>query len=288
MHNPALGLTKLCRLFGKTRQAYYDQSWRNSDEQLHEAFIIDKVKTIRQRIKGIGGLQLYTMLREELQLHNIHIGRDRFYDLLRKHNLLIKIRKRYAITTYSNHPYYKWPDLTGNVITTAIEQLWVSDITYLRTENGFAYLSLITDAYSRKIVGYHVSQHLKAQGCITSLEKAISQLSTEKEKRKLIHDSDRGIQYCCESYISILQNNNINISMTQTGSPYDNAIAERVNGILKHQVGLNQVFKNYKETVTAVCKAIDAYNCLRPHMSISNLTPQKAHLTKQPLFKKWK
>lgn len=269
MHNPDLGLTKLCRLFGKTRQAYYDQSWRNSDEQLHEAFIIDKVKTIRQRIKGIGGLQLYTMLREELQLHNIHIGRDRFYDLLRKHNLLIKIRKRYAITT-------------------AIEQLWVSDITYLRTENGFAYLSLITDAYSRKIVGYHVSQHLKAQGCIISLEKAISQLSTEKEKRKLIHHSDRGIQYCCESYISILQNNNINISMTQTGSPYDNAIAERVNGILKHQVGLNQVFKNYKETVTAVCKAIDAYNCLRPHMSISNLTPQKAHLTKQPLFKKWK
>ena len=288
MHNPDLGLTKLCRLFGKTRQAYYDQSWRNSDEQLHEAFIIDKVKTIRKYIQRIGGLQLYTMLKKELQLHNIHIGRDRFYDLLRDHNLLIKIRKRYAITTNSNHPYYKWPDLTGNVITTAIEQLWVSDITYLRTENGFVYLSLITDAYSRKIVGFHVSQYLKAQGCIIALDKAISQLSTEKEKRKLIHHSDRGIQYCCESYTSVLQDNNINISMTQTGSPYDNAIAERVNGILKQQVGLNQVFKSYTAAVTAVCKAIDAYNCLRPHMSISNLTPQKAHLTKQPLFKKWK
>ena len=127
MHNPDLGLTRLCRLFGKTRQAYYDQSWRNSDEQLHEAFIIDKVKTIRQHIQRIGGLQLYAMLKEELQLHNIQIGRDRFYDLLRKHNLLIKIRKRYAVTTNSNHPYYKWPDLTGNVITTAIEQLWVSN-----------------------------------------------------------------------------------------------------------------------------------------------------------------
>lgn len=201
MHNPDLGLTKLCRLFGKTRQAYYDQSWRNSDEQLHEAFIIDKVKTIRKYIQRIGGLQLYTMLKEELQLHNIHIGRDRFYDLLREHNLLIKIRKRYAITTNSNHPYHKWPDLTGNVITTAIEQLWVSDITYLRTENGFVYLSLITDAYSRKIVGFHVSQYLKAQGCIIALDKAISQLSTEKEKRKLIHHSDRGIQYYPQFYV---------------------------------------------------------------------------------------
>lgn len=285
---PSTGLEKLCGLFGKTRQAFYDQSWRSSDEQLEEAFIIDKVKTIRKRIEGIGGVQLHAMLKEELQLHNIHIGRDSFYDLLRKHNLLIKVRRRYAITTNSNHPYYKWPDLTGNIITTAIEQLWVSDITYLRTKNGFVYLSLITDAYSRKIMGYHVSQYLKAQGCIIALNKAIAELSTEKEKRKLTHHSDRGIQYCCQSYITILQNNNINISMTQTGSPYDNAIAERVNGILKQQVGLNQVFENYTAAVAAVCKAIDAYNCLRPHMSISNLTPQKAHLTKQPLFKKWK
>lgn len=287
-HYPTVGLEKLCGLFGKTRQAFYDQSWRSSDEQLEAAFIIDKVKTIRKRIEGIGGVQLHVMLKEELQLHNIHIGRDSFYDLLRKHNLLIKVRKRYAITTNSDHPYYKWPDLTGNIITTAIEQLWVSDITYLRTKNGFVYLSLVTDAYSRKIMGYHVSQYLKAQGCIIALNKAIAELSTAKEKRKLTHHSDRGIQYCCQSYITILQNNNINISMTQTGSPYDNAIAERVNGILKQQVGLNQVFDNYTAAVAAACKAIDAYNCLRPHMSISNLTPQKAHMTKQPLFKKWK
>jgi len=285
---PSAGLEKLCGLFGKTRQAFYDQSWRSSDEQLQEAFIIDKVKTIRQHIQGIGGSQLHGMLKEELQSHNIHIGRDSFYELLRKHNLLIKRRKRYAITTNSNHPYYKWPDLTGNIVITAIEQLWVSDITYLRTENGFVYLSLITDAYSRKIMGYHVSQYLKAQGCIIALNKAISGLSAQKEKRKLTHHSDRGIQYCCESYVTILQNNNINISMTQTGSPYDNAIAERVNGILKQHVGLNQVFKNYTATVAAVCKAIDTYNCLRPHMSVSNLTPQKAHTTKQTLFKKWK
>lgn len=285
---PSIGMRKLCGLFGKTRQAFYDQNWYCSDEQLQEAFVIDRVKTIRLSVDGLGGLQLYTMLKSELRLHDIAIGRDRFYELLRKHDLLIKRKKRYTITTNSNHPYYKWPDLTGNLVLTSIEQLWVSDITYLRTANGFVYLSLITDAYSRKIMGYHLSQHLKAQGCIIALNKAINALQGEKEKRKLIHHSDRGIQYCCAPYVTLLQSNNIGISMTQSGSPYDNAIAERVNGILKHQLGLNQVFKNFATAVTAVCRAIDAYNCLRPHMSVSNLTPQQAHVTKLPLVKKWK
>jgi transposase InsO family protein len=287
-HYPTVGLEKLCGLFGKTRQAFYDQSWRSSDEQLQEAFVIDKVKTIRSYIEGIGGIQLYNMVKADLKLHDIAIGRDRFYEFLRKHDLLLKRKKRYTITTNSNHPYYKWPDLAEHIVVSGIEQLWVSDITYLRTENGFAYLSLITDAYSRKIIGYHVSQHLKAQGCIIALNKAIGSLQDNKENRKLIHHSDRGIQYCCGPYVTILQNNHIRISMTQSGSPYDNAIAERINGILKHQVGLKQVFKNYASTVTAVCSAIDAYNCLRPHMSVSNLTPQQAHLSTQPLIKKWK
>ena len=285
---PSVGLGKFCGLFGKTRQAFYDHSWGSGDEELQEAFIINRVKQIREQVEGIGGLQLHHMLKEELQLHGMYIGRDHFYELLRKHDLLIKKKKRYCITTDSNHPYYKWPDLTGDFIVTAIEQLWVSDITYLRTENGFVYLSLITDAYSRKIMGYHVSQQLKAQGCIITLKKALAGLSVETLQRKLIHHSDRGIQYCCEAYVNLLQQNDISISMTQSGSPYDNALAERVNGILKHQFGLNKTFKNYAASLSAVCKVIDAYNCLRPHMSVSNLTPQQAHITKQPLVKKWK
>jgi putative transposase len=285
---PAAGVAKFCRLFGKTRQAFYDHNWRNSNEQLHEAFIIDKVRSVRQHIPGIGGLQLHNMLKEELLSHNISIGRDSFYMLLRKHDLLIKRKKRYVITTNSNHPYYKWSDLTGGLILTGPEQLWVSDITYLRTENGFVYLSLITDAYSRKIIGYHVSQYLKAKGCIAALNKAITSLIAKEDNRKLIHHSDRGIQYCCEPYVTILQNNHISISMTQSGSPYDNAIAERVNGILKHQLGLNKPFKNYTAAIAAVCKAIDAYNRLRPHMSISNLTPNQAHTTNQKLKRVWK
>lgn len=285
---PSAGLGKLCGLFGKTRQAFYDHGWHSGDEQLQESFIINRVKQVREQMEGIGGLQLHHMLKEEMQLYGMYIGRDHFYELLRKYDLLVKRKKRYCITTNSNHPYYKWPDLTGNISVTAVEQLWVSDITYLRTENGFVYLSLITDGYSRKIMGYHVSQQLKAQGCIITLKKAISGLCAQNTNRKLIHHSDRGIQYCCEAYISILQQNNISISMTQTGSPYDNAVAERLNGILKHQLGLNKTFKNYAAALTAVCKAIDAYNCLRPHMSISNLTPQQAHITNQSLVKKWK
>lgn len=285
---PSAGMGKLCGLFGKTRQAFYDHGWHSGDEALQEAFIINRVKQVREQVEGIGGLQLHNMLKEEMQLYGMYMGRDHFYELLRKHNLLLKRKKRYCITTNSNHPYYKWPDLTGNINVTAIEQLWVSDITYLRTESSFVYLSLITDAYSRKIMGYHVSQQLKAQGCIITLKKAISGLCASNTTRKLIHHSDRGIQYCCEAYTGILQKNNIDISMTQTGSPYDNAVAERVNGILKQQLGLGKVFKNYASAVKATCNAINAYNCLRPHMSISNLTPHEAHITKQSLVKKWK
>ena len=250
--------------------------------------IIDRIKEVRIRIPGIGGLPLHHMLKAELRLHNINMGRDSFYELLRKYNLLIKRRKRYAITTDSDHPYYKWNNLIKDIRLTAVEQLWVSDITYLQTQNGFVYLSLITDAYSRKIVGYHLSQHLRAQGCMAALNKAITSLNSNRETRQLIHHSDRGIQYCCEPYVTVLQTNNIRISMTQTGSPYDNAIAERINGILKHQLGLGCMFTGYAAATDAVCKAIDAYNTLRPHRSISNLTPQKAHTNHQKVHKTWK
>ncbi|OIQ67804.1 integrase core domain protein [mine drainage metagenome] len=285
---PSIGIEKFCRLFGKTRQAFYDHNRRDSDEQLHEALIIDCIRSIRSSIPGIGGLKLHMMIKEKLKLHHITIGRDRFFDLLREHGLLIKRRKRFVQTTYSNHPYRKWTNLIIDLKVTATEQLWVSDITYLRIDNSFVYLSLITDAYSRKIVGYHLSQQLKAKGCIIALKKAIASLSCSEDKRKLIHHSDRGIQYCCEPYVSILQENNISISMTQTGSPYDNAVAERINGILKHQLGLGKTFKNYNTAVDAVSKAIAAYNQLRPHMSISNLTPEKAHFTNQKISQTWK
>jgi transposase InsO family protein len=284
----ATGLEKLCGLFGKSRQAFYDHSWRHNDEQLHEAWIIDRVKAVRLTMPGIGCQKLFIILKDEFGEHGIQIGRDNFYKLLKQHELLIKRRKRYVQTTQSYHRFKKWDDLTINLRVESVEELWVSDITYLRIENGFVYLSLITDVYSRKIVGYHLSQKLKVDGCISALNKAIASLNGSLYQRTLIHHSDRGIQYCCDQYISILQNNGIRISMTQSGSPYDNAIAERVNGILKQQFCLDKVFENYGACVNAVSKAILGYNRLRPHASVSNLTPDMAHDSTDKLVRTWK
>lgn len=190
---PSIGLERLCRLFGKTRQAFYDHTWRYSDDQLQDALMTDLVAHIRKSLPKAGGLKLMHLLKDDFKAHNISVGRDSFFALLRKHDLLVRRRKRYAVTTNSNHPYKKWQDLVKDVPVKAAEQLWVSDITYLRTESGFLYLSLITDAWSRKIVGYHVSQHLKALGCLIVLYKAIACLFEPKGYRKHIHHSDFGI-----------------------------------------------------------------------------------------------
>ena len=225
------------------------------------------------------------MLKEDLAEHHIFIGRDRFCKLMRTLNLQVKRRRKYVSTTDSNHRYHKWSDLTQQLHLSAPEQLLVSDITYLRTEKGFVYLSLITDAYSRKIMGHHLSQHLKAEGCLIALSKALTSLNN---KRSVIHHSDRGIQYCCDAYVQKLQQNDIKISMTQNGSPYENALAERVNGILKGELGLDKVFESYSHAVGSTHQAIDTYNRLRPHMSCGYLTPSQAHINTEPLKKQWK
>jgi len=283
--HPTIGLEQLCQLFGKTRQGYYDHNWRNSDEQLHRAVIIDLVTSTRKALPNVGGNKLLFMLKEDFVAHNIFIGRDCFFRLLRDNDLLVKRRKHYVRTTQSDHHFKKWPDLTTNLKVTTIEQLWVSDITYLRTQSSFIYLSLITDAYSHKIVGYHLSQHLKVQGCLIALNKAIASLNPQSA---VIHHSDRGIQYCCDAYVKVLQDNKMAISMTQNGSPYDNAIAERVNGILKTELNLGKTFLDYHDAIPQVHQAIDLYNRIRPHMSCGNLTPNRAHQLNEPLQKLWK
>ena len=280
---PQVGLERLCRLFGKSRQAFYDHSWRNSNDQLQEHLIVDMVKSVRLVLPRVGTVKLLLLLESKFKDHRISIGRDGFFDLLRRHNLLVKNKRKYVRTTMSNHLYKKWPDLVKGLSVTSANTLWVSDITYLTTEHGFVYLSLITDHYSHKIVGYHLSQNLKAQGSLIALNKAIASMPANAT---VIHHSDRGIQYCCDLYVNRLLEKNISISMTQSGSPYDNAVAERANGILKSELLLNNCFSSYREAVLAVHTAIDAYNRIRPHMSINNLTPQNAHQLNIPLIKK--
>lgn len=285
---PGTGLGLLCGLFGKTRQAFYDLEKREGRHQLEEALILGLVRPIKEQMSATGGHKLLQMVRPQLAEQGLQIGRDRFFDLLRDNGLLVRRRSRHARTTCSQHAYRKWPDLTEGFQPVRAGQLWVSDITYIRLECGFAYLSLITDAYSRKIIGFHLSQHLKVKGCLIALQKAIQSRENLPFPSSTIHHSDRGVQYCCDAYVETLARQGIQISMTQTGSPYDNAIAERVNGILKTELGLNQVFATYGKAVNATQRAIHLYNSKRLHMSCGNITPDLAHQQTGILIKKWK
>ena len=276
----------LCGLFGKSRQAYYDHQKAIAAISMEQALILQEVTTIRTKMPRIGTRKLYHLLHPLLAAHGIKIGRDKLFDLLSEHELLVRKRRRRFITTDSNHPYRKYHNLIKELVPTAPEQLWVSDITYIRLLNGFCYLSLITDAYSKKIVGYYVSKDLGSYGALQALQMALG--TWKQSQQRLIHHSDRGVQYCCYEYVEMLTDKGIYISMTEKSDPYENAIAERVNGILKTELQANTVYKNYEEACCKIAAGIEIYNTLRPHASCNYLTPQQAHDSKEPLSKKWK
>lgn len=237
----------------------------------------------------IGTRKLHYLLGAALQKHNISIGRNKLFDLLAEYGLLVRRRKRRkAITTDSNHPFYKYPNLVRELQVLRPNHLWVSDITYISLKERFCYLSLITDAYSRKIVGYRVHPTLKKEGPLMALEMAMQSLPVIPQSHTLIHHSDRGLQYCCAEYTGILEKKGINISMTEKGDPYENAIAERVNGILKDEFGLYSEFDDYQQASHAVEVAVRTYNQLRPHSSCNYLTPEQAHKQQGVLKAKWK
>ena len=255
-------------------------------ESLQHDLLINEVIKIRKTQKRIGARKLLFLLKPFMQEHQIFIGRDAFFDLLSERCLLVRKRKRNKpITTFSDHWMRKYPNLIEEFYPTAPNQLWVSDITYIIVGDGFAYLSLITDAYSRKIVGFYLSVDLSADGCIKALKKALK--NNENDLGRLIHHSDRGSQYCCSDYVGILNDNFIRISMAQNGDPRENAIAERVNGILKDEL-LEKVYSNYRQAVKGISVAISIYNHQRPHGSIDYLTPIEAHFRSGELKRRWK
>lgn len=227
------------------------------------------------------------MLDSTLQKHQISIGRNKLFDLMAGYGLLVRRRKRKkAVTTDSNHPFRRYPNLIRELQVVCPDHLWVSDITYISLQDGFCYLSLVTDAYSRKIVGYCLHPTLKKEGSLLALDMALATVAGRPVS--LIHHSDRGLQYCCRDYIDRLEHKGIRISMTEKGDPYENAIAERVNGILKSEFALDKEYESLSEAGSAVKKAIYTYNHLRPHASCNYLTPQQAHLHQGPLPAKWK
>lgn len=270
----------ICKLFGKSPQGWYHLHQHKDEKVMKQALILEKVRRIRAVLPRLGTIKLLHQLHQELQSEQLHIGRDSLFRLMRENNLLIKNRRRTVKTTNSIHRFKIWPDLVNRRSSTMAEEIWVSDITYIRCKSGFAYLSLVSDAYSRKIVGYNLSPNLKADSCMKALKMGLN--ARLYPKRPLIHHSDRGIQYCCDAYIQLLQQHQIHISMTQSGSPYDNAIAERINGILKTEFGLHETFGSLALAKKQVETAISKYNYLRPHFSCGLNTPQYKHAYVEP------
>jgi transposase InsO family protein len=278
----------ICGLFGKTRQAHYKQLWSEEGLVMKNAIIIKSVLEIRKDMPRIGTRKLHFMLTETLLLHAIDIGRDSLFDLLADYGMLVRKRKkRKTITTDSNHPFRKYPNMIKELTIIAPNQLWVSDITYIALLNNYCYLSLITDAYSRKIVGFCLHPTLEKEGPLNALEMAL--LSWDRRlKATLIHHSDRGLQYCSGAYTTRLVSSGATISMTERGDPYENAMAERINGVLKSEFLLSKTFRNLEEASVAVGKSIGIYNSQRPHGSCDYLTPDQAHLKEGVLPSKWK
>lgn len=276
----------LCSLFGKTRNAHYDYRRRLEQNILVQDIVLQEVHKLRKPLPGIGTRKLHFMLKAILLEHQISIGRDYLFDLMCSMGLQIKRRRRRTITTNSNHWMRKYNNLIKDIEVNRPEQVWVSDITYLRLNDSFVYLSLITDVYSHQIMGYQVQNDLSAEGCIGALNMALARRSTKDSF--LIHHSDRGSQYCSKAYVELLDDKKIGISMTENGSPYENAVAERVNGILKTEFKIEENKGTMKQLKLEVMEHIHAYNNLRPHDSIQKLTPVQAHNRTGILIRNWK
>jgi putative transposase len=284
---PSISLVRFCRLLGITRQALYKHGWRSDELNIEAELIIQQVIEIRKRHPVIGTRKLYLMLQRFLQEHRINRGRDKLFDLLAAYKLLVRKRQRRITTTQSYHRFYKYPNLIREMKITGINQLWVSDITYYKMMGKFVYLSFVTDAYSRKIIGYHIAETLEAIHSVRALKMAVGGLDCSGP-HKIVHHSDRGIQYCSEGYVRVLEQNGILISMTENGDPLENPIAERVNGIIKYEYLKRYKYNTTKELEQKLNEVITFYNNERPHSSCSMLTPDKVHEQNLPVNRKWK
>jgi transposase InsO family protein len=266
----------LCAWLGYSKQAYYKSLQYGDRQAMDEQLIVGLVLDKRRIWKRGSGRNLWKSLEADFTRHHLKIGRDKFFDLLRRQGLLKPHRKRKITTTDSYHRYHKYPNLIKDKMPLKANEIWVSDITYiyLSQSDVFCYLFLITDLYSRKIVGYSVCPTLEAKAGLESC----------------IHHSDRGVQYCCDAYTQLLKGNDIAISMTENGDPLENAVAERINKTIKEEFTDEKEisFKNLQEAKTSLGKFIDFYNNERRHRSIDWLTPNLAHQRQGELKRHWK
>jgi len=280
----------LCSVFGYSKQAYYKQLHQNENTAIKEDVIVGLVKKKREIWKRGSGRNLHQSLQKEFKARQIKMGRDKFFALLRNNHLLIKSKRFRTKTTCSYHHFNKHKNLIDNAVPLRSNQMWVADITYLwlKPQDKFCYLSIITDLYSRKIVGHCVHESLNVKGCMDALKQAIA--GRKDKTQSLIHHSDRGVQYCCHAYVKLLQKHNIQISMTQTGDPLENAVAERIHRTIKEEFTTDRQinFSNIDEARKEIKKFIEFYNNHRPHRSVQWLTPNQAYECTGELKRVWK
>jgi len=274
-------------------QAYYKHGNTDLRKLADEAFCVEFIRRVRQKDRGIGGGKLWKMYRKEFGDEH-SVGYNRFYDIIEKYSLKVRKKRRRARTTDSDHDLPLYPNLVKELIPLRPNQLWVSDITYmviyLNAETGeydFCYLSLVTDYYTKEIIGWCVGETLEAKFAMKALTMALSRLNGNPAE-DLIHHSDRGVQYASYDYTKLLKEHHIKISMTECGDPKENAVAERVNGIIKNELLMGMAFFSIEEVRKALEVAIDFYNNERPHMSLDWKTPAQAALCTGELEKKWK
>lgn len=263
-----------CEKAGMSRQNFYKSRKVRQRKKVDELLVKRLVEAERAAQPRLGGLKLHSMLRNELEAENVSLGRDRFFKVLRNQALLLEPLPKAPRTTNSEHSLPVFTNLVKDMDLTGPNQVWVSDITYIRTREDFAYLSLITDKYSRKVVGYHLGQTLEAQDTLKALNMALEQLP---DGAFPIHHSDRGCQYCSHEYVKQLKDHDMPVSMTEENHCAENALAERMNGILKQEYFLNYEFRTVAQAGRAVDEAVRLYNMRRPHRSLKLRTPEQVH-----------
>lgn len=269
-----ISVSELCERVGMSRQNYYAARCLRQRREVDEAMVLELVRRERQMQPRLGGRKLLHLLQTDLEEAGVEVGRDRFFELLAEHDLLVAPKAGAPHTTNSRHSLPVFHNLLAGIVLQTANEAWVSDLTYIRTDEGFLYAALITDAYSRKIVGSHIGDSLEAEGCLRALNQALGDLPAGKQP---LHHSDRGCQYCCHEYVERLQARGLAISMTEVMHCYENALAERVNGILKQEYEMDRTFRTKAQARMAFEQAVWLYNHRRPHLRLNYRFPADVH-----------
>ncbi|RZM12100.1 MAG: IS3 family transposase [Pedobacter sp.] len=274
-------MRRIAAVLGYSRQYVYKQQTDQHRQASKEGVVKALVHQQRQQLPRIGTRKLYYLIKANLIKQDIKFGRDKLFALMKRYDLKVKPRRRYTQTTMSKHWLRKWPNIAKHIFVTRPDQVWVSDITYLKTEQGNCYLNMITDVFSRKIVGFAVDDNMETKSMITALDMAIKQ--RRNPALPTVHHSDRGLQYCSKEYVQMTADNNLLLSMTENGDPYENALAERMNRTIKEEFGLDQILASKAIVKPLVAQSIHLYNQKRPHLALNLNTPNAVYQAKIPV-----